>query len=492
MKKIILSLFGFCAILGVSAQSVVPLGDATSEAKAPLVVDELVAIVGDQPIMLSDVQRTTLSVIEQRKAQGVTTTQEPKAQAIEILLLNKFMSASARRDSLDKDLSKSMVAEIVEKNVDQMVAQAGGVKQLERRYGKAIFQIKRDVERDMLDNELSRMMQDKIMKEIPVGYSDVAKFFSKLPLDSLPEMPPQFTYSQIVKMPEATEERKFKIREQLLEFRQRVINGEKLAVLARLYSQDLGTKSRGGEMTGALSEVVAPFAQALEMLEPGQISEIVETEYGMHIIELISQQGPRYHYRHLLLKPEFTVEEETKVVLELDSLRTEINEKRLTFADAAERYSNHPESAQNGGRVMNLRAYMQTGDISMAGSSFPLDEIDPNDYRYLSQLTVDSISIPFETMDDKGNRVYKVVRLDAKLPSHPASLENDYDILLRITSEDKKNRELDKWIDKNVANMYVYIAPGYRDTNFDRKQWLEACEKYENSGLVLKLPQSER
>lgn len=461
---------------------------AIAKGQNPVVVDELVAIVGDQPIMLSDVQRTSMMVVQQRKAEGVKTQQDPKDEAIELLLLNKFLSVSARRDSLDKDLSKGAVAEIVEQNVEAMVQAAGGVKQLEKRYGKAIFQIKRDVERDMLEQELSRMMQNQIKKGIHVGYSDVQAFFDKLPHDSLPEMPPQFTYSQIVKMPEATEERKFKIREQLLEFRQRVLNGEKLAVLARLYSQDLGSKSRGGEYTLGLTEVVAPFAQALEMLEPGQISEIVETEYGMHIIELISKKGDKYHHRHLLLKPEFTVEEENKVLNELDSIITEIKEKRLTFATAAERYSNHPETAQNGGRVMNLEAYTQTGDISLVGSSFPLDELNPNDYKYLSLLKEGEMSPPFETLDKQGNRIYKVVMLNKKIPSHPASMTTDYDILFQITKSNKENIELDKWIDKHIESMYIYVAPKYRDTNFGRSEWMKSCLKYENSGIEQKMP----
>lgn len=475
MKRVFLSIFAL-GIVGVCG------------AQSPLVIDEMVAIVGDQAIMLSDVQRTTAMVVEQIKSQGIKSSQDPKDQAFELLLQSKFMSASARKDSLDKDLSKAAVAEIVEKNVQQMVDQAGGVKALEKRYGKAIFQIKRDVERDMLDQELSRMMEDKVKKSIKVGYSDVANFYGKLPKDSLPEMPPQFKFSQIVKMPEATEERKFKIREQLLEFRQRVLGGEKLAVLARLYSQDMASKNRGGEMTMGLHELVGPFAQTLESLSPGQISEIVETEFGMHIIELISVKGPQYHFRHLLLKPEFTVEEENKVLHELDSLTLLVQNKEITFERAAERHSNHPESAQNGGRVMNLRGYRDYGDISLVSSSFPLDELDPVDYRYLSRLAIDSISIPYEAMDDKGNRVFKVVRLDGKIPTHPASMEIDYDILLQFTRRDKENREVEKWIDKNIRAMYIYINPAYRNADLSRPQWLESCLQYEKDGVVVKTP----
>lgn len=457
-------------------------------AQEPVVVDELVAIVGDAPIMLSDVQRAKLVLIEQLKSKGVNTSQDPDDQAFELMLLNKFMSSCARRDSLDKGMNKNMIAEMVEQNVAQMVDVAGGVKPLERRYGKAIFQIKKDIEREMLDNELGRMMQNKVREDVVVTFGDVARFFDKLPKDSLPDMPPQYQYSQIVKMPEATEERKFKIREQLLEFRSRVLSGEKLSVLARLYTQDLASKSRGGEMTLSSRELIPSFLQALEMLETGQISEIVETEYGMHIIELMSKKGDQYHFRHLLLKPEFTIDEEVKVISLLDSVKNEILAERLTFVNAADRYSNDKESSQNGGRVMNLRAYMQSGgDISMAGSSFPLDELDPNDYRYLNQLQEGEMSIPYENVDSKGNRVYKIVKLDKKLPSHAASLDIDYDILAQITRSDKQNRELDKWIDQNIEKIYVYISPSYRNINFDRKQWLNACLMYEREGIAVKL-----
>ena len=467
-------------------------GYSQEKKQESLVVEELVAVVGDSPIMLSTVEELAARIIEQRTTQGVNNQQTPQEEALEMLMANKLYAQFAIQDSLDKIVQTEQILSMVDAQQKQMVAKAGSVKKLEKEYGKAIFQIKKDIEREVRESELTRLMQQKIKEEVITNHNDVEAFFNKIPADSLPVMPPQFSYSQIVKIPEATKERKFKIREQLLGFRERILNGEKLGVLAYMYSEDPGSKQKMGEMGPIpIQNLVGPFADALNNIEVGVVSEIVETEFGMHLIELISKEGDIVHFKHLLMKPSFTVEETEDIINELDSLRTAINSGKTTFNRAALRHSNDLTTAQNGGRVMNLTMYRQTMDMANVSATFPLDEMSPVDYRNISKLAVDSISAPFASMDEKGNIVYKIVKLDVKTEAHPANIKDDYIIIHSIAKMSKEQEHVEKWMDDKIENMYVRISKPYLGYNFDKKQWIKAHKKSENTELQKRTPSLE-
>ena len=462
---------------------------AENEAKESLVVEELVAVVGDSPIMLSDIEELANRIIDNRKKEGFQTQQTPQEEALEMLMSNKLFAQFALQDSLDKIIQTAQILTMVAQQQAQMIEMAGSVKALEKMYGKPIFKIKKDIEREAKEQELARLMQQKIKEGVVTTHVDVEEFFNSIPSDSLPIMPPQFAYSQIVKIPEATKERKFAIREQLLGFRQRVLDGEKLGVLAYMYSDDLGSKKKRGEMGPIpIQNLVGPFAAAIENLEPGKVSEIVETEFGMHLIELISKDGDLVHFRHLLMKPAFTVTETEEIIAELDSLKNAILTNQTTFNLASMRHSNDITSAQNGGRVMNLTMYRQTMDMANVSASFPPDEMTPLDYRYISKLKIDSISEPFAALDDKGNIVYKIVKLDASMQAHPANIIDDYMIIHSITKMNKEQKHIDEWVDEKINNLYIYISPAYTDFNLMNKSWIESSNRSSDSELTKRTP----
>ncbi|MEG1955660.1 MAG: peptidylprolyl isomerase, partial [Mucinivorans sp.] len=441
------------------------------------VAEELAAIVGGSPVMLSEIERATTRVIENRKTQGTFSKSTPREEAFETLLMQRLLSSVARADSLDKDMNTSAMASEVEKQVQKMIDVAGGARNLERLSGRTIYQTKRELEKDYLEQNLAQQMEQVIRRKVSINYSDVAKFFGRLPTDSLPMIPPQYTYAQIVRTPPATQERKYAIREQLLEYRQRVLDGERLAVLAMLYSEDPSSKSRGGEIGPQnINDFVMPFADALDKLKPGQLSEIVETEYGYHIIELISRQGDMVHFRQLLLKPQFTVEEITQVTHELDSISEAITQGKCTFAEAAYRYSDDKQTRMNGGTVFNTTAYERTQDIKNASRRFVLDELMPAEYRALKPLKIGEVSETFETMNPRnGDIVYKIIKLDI-LPSHTANLHDDYEILQMAAMQDKQSVELEKWLNENIMKMYVWIAPEYRQMNIN-PHWMKSMDR---------------
>lgn len=441
-----------------------------SFAQNKFLVEEVIAVVGSTPVMYSQLESMTTQIIEDRKQNGTKTTQDPRDQAFEALLLQRLLYTQAKLDSLDKD-SKPL-DEAIQAEVQRQTLEAGSIRALEKRYGKPIFQIKADMQREVELTQLSQQMEQKVRGKVTITYPEVEAFFKSIPTDSLPLIPQQCSYSQIVKMPPATDERKFEIRERLLGYRQRVMDGEKLAVLARAYSMD-GSASRGGEMTQVLQGLVAPFADAIRQLKPGQISEIVETEYGYHIIELIDLKDDVAHFRHLLLKPQFTVAETAQVNRELDSLVKLITDKKATFEEVVVRHSDDADTRQNKGVAFNSQAYMQTGDPRMATIYYMMDELQPDEYRIIRDMKPGDLSPAFQTIDKKGNIVYKIVRLEKIIPAHPANMELDYDILEVIALRDKQARTIDKWIDEKIKSIDIEINPSMHDVKFDRQGWVK-------------------
>ncbi|WP_297832800.1 peptidylprolyl isomerase [uncultured Rikenella sp.] len=457
---------------GRGAALAAPATDSTAHVLPQTIADEVVAVVGNSQILLSDLEEATNETVRARAMTGTITDRPARDEALENLLIVKLLSEQARADSLDKELPGGLEAQI-EAQIQQLVLEAGSVKALEKRFRKEIYAIKDDLKKAAEDMQLASLMQSDVMKKVTVTYAEVADFFGKVPLDSMELIPEQYVYAQIVRLPPATEERKFEVRQRLLEFRRRILAGEKLGALARLYSMDPGTARSGGEWgPGDANQLVYPIVEALENLKPGMVSEVIETEYGYHIVELISRRDNLLHFRQILLKPQFTVEETERELKLLDSLAREIGTDKKAFEEAVGLYSMDAQTNRNGGVVFNAKEARENFDTKYANPRYMKDALDPMDYRALSRLQPGEVSAPFETIDRaNGNTLYKIVRLNEVIPTHAASLAQDYEIIEDVALQDKQNRTLDKWLNEMIGKMYVWIAPEYRGLQFERK-WI--------------------
>lgn len=437
------------------------------------IADEVVAVVGRSHILLSDLERTTDEVVRLRHQTGTLSNRPARDEAFETLLLQKMLAEQARADSLDKEL-RGGLDDQVERQMQEMIEEAGSVKALERKYRKEIYAIKDDLKQQAEDMQLANIMQSDVMQKVEITYRDVADFFASLPLDSLEMVPEQYIYAQIVRFPPETEERKFEVRQKLLEYRQRILDGENLGALARLYSMDPGTARNGGEWgPGNINQLVYPIVEVLETLKPGTVSEIVETEYGYHIVELLSLRGELVHFRQILLKPTFTVEETEREMKLLDSVARSVGTDKKAFDEAVALYSMDRETNQNGGVVFNGLLAKQQFNAKYASPKFMKDALMPQDYIPLSRLKEGEVSAPYEAVDlGTGSTVYKVVRLNKVIPSHRASLQEDYEIIADFALQNKQQIELDKWVRRAVETMYVWIAPEYRNYEFEHN-WLK-------------------
>ena len=293
----------------------------------------------------------------------------------------------------------------------------------------------------------------------------------------------QYVYAHITKFPSSLKEAQQRTKERLLDMRERVITGQtKFSVLARMYSMD-GSAMYGGEMEpGPSSFYVRPFAEALEKLKPGQISEIVETEFGFHIIELIDKQGEMYHCRHILLRPTFTRDELMEPAHQLDSIANLIRLDSLSFDKAALMFSDDATSKHNGGIVSNSDILARMGAYDgarMTATRFLKEDFSMQggksleDYAALMRLKIGEVSNSFQTTDIMGNQMSKIVKLVDIIPAHTASLEEDYIRLEEMALQQKQERIYREWLDDKIESMYIYIDPAYRSEDFENKNWIK-------------------
>ncbi len=457
----ILSLVLLAGPAGVKAQS------------QQVVADKIIAVVGNSAILYSDVVAMSFRMEEQRREQGYTSDKDPRTEALEALMLQKLLFNQAKIDSLE--ISTDDINMIVENNISQEVAERGSIAALEAFYHKPIFNVKEDMHKYIEESRYAQRMKQEVEGKVKVTPGEVERYYKSIGKDSLPIIPEQYIYAHIVIFPPSTAAAKQRVKERLLDMRERIIGGTKLSVLARMYSVD-GSAVRGGEMDPTPKDgFVKPFADALVKLKPGQISEVVETEFGFHLIELIEKKGSLYTCRHILLRPVFTSEELAVPGRTLDSIATKIKEGSITFAEAAGKFSQDSYSKLNGGIVTNhemLELY-NAFDAKLTSTKFLKEELPKDDYQRIRNMKVGDISAPFQSQDMRSNVMSKIIMLKEIIPSHPANLANDYLRMEEMTLEEKTEREFEKWLNKKIAGMYVRIDEEFRGSNFENKMWVK-------------------
>ena len=423
-------------------------------------------------------------IIEQRRAQGYTSDRDPHYEALENLMMQKLLYNQALLDSLE--INQSDVVQRVEQQVQSMVDDAGSITALEKRSHMAIYHIRDLLRRQLEEQSYAQTMQQSVTSKTKIVPGEVERFYAKLDKDSLPVIAEQYMYAHITMFPKNMKEAKLRTRERLLEMRERIVTGKtRFATLARMYSVD-GSAIHGGELEPApLAGFVKPFADALSELKPGQVSEVVESEFGFHLIQLIDRKGQLYHCRHILLRPTYTIEEIVAPMRDLDSIVNLIKKDSLSFEEAAKRHSDDKHSKMNGGIVTNhdLLERYSAFDAKLTATKFLREDFGAmggksiDDYNAISRMREGEISQPYRSTDMMGNELVKVVKLLKVIPPHNASLEEDYLRLEEMALAEKQEREFKAWLDKKIASMYIYIAPEFRKGDFANKNWVKYAKK---------------
>ena len=437
-------------------------GTAHAQVYQKGLVDKTVAIVGNEPIMLSQLE----DEVQMMQAQGMTSDKNVRCQILENMLSAKLFLNQAKLDSLNVRADQ-VEAEISER-LDKVMTQLGGEKETEAYFKKPIFKLK-DQWREILNEQnLTQQEQQQVMRTVrELTPSEVRRFYKKVDKDSLPIISTQYKLSQIVVYP-SKEQAVMDVKERLLEFRQRVLNGEKFSMLAALYSEDPGSAVRGGELRMASKNIYWPaFSDAAMALKPGQISQIVETPDGFHLIQMIEKNGDMFNARHILLKPKYTDADRSKAFKTLDSIKTKISQDSITFERAARYYSQDLKTRVNGGQMT---------DENSGSIYFDKDQLKPADYNMLKDMKEGDISVPFESTDNEsrvGHTIYKIIRLDQIVPSHPANVKDDFTIIQNIANQEKQQEAIKNFISEKQQSTYIKIDDMFKDCPFESSGWIK-------------------
>ena len=429
-------------------------------------VDKTVAVVGNEVILVSDIE----SEVQQMQAQGRSSDRDMRCTILERMMENKIFLMQARIDSLTVNFD--MVDGELNNRIDQYRTFLGGDEELEKYFGKPLYKLRQEWRQMFEEQSLTQSEQGEIAGRIPeVTPYDVQQFLDTVSVEDLPVVPIKYQLSQICIYPDR-EAAAMAVKERLLSLRERVINGERFATLARIYSEDPGSARRGGELGMASKSIFWPaFSDAAMALRPGVISQIVETPDGFHIIEVIEKKGDMFNARHILLKPQYTAEDREKAFSRLDSLRTKILDDEIKFNLAARFFSEDPATRTNGG---------QMADPATGSSYFEIDQLKPADYAAIQNLKEGEISEPVESTDNEGyqqgrtgNTVYKIIRVDKIVPAHPASFTNDYAELQGRVRGLRQMQAIDEFLEKKIKETYIVIDPMYKECPFSRDIWHE-------------------
>lgn len=430
---------------------------ASSQAQG--IIDKIVGIVGNEIIMMSDIENQYIQMASQQmKVDGNT-----RCEILEDMMFQKLLYVQAQKDSLS--VTPKEVETELDRRLSVFINQIGSEQKLEEYFGKTIKSIKDDLRSTIEEQMLAQKVQQKIIGDTKVTPSEVKNFFEKLPADSIPTIEAYYELSEIVIKPEVSKEDKEKVVAELNKIRERILNGESFSTMAVLYSEDPGSAMKGGEL-GFVSktDLVPEFSQvAFNLTSPLDVSQVVETEYGFHIIQMIEKKGNMMNFRHILMKPKVSMEALEAADKKANEVYNILKADTISFVDAVKKYSNG-DSKGSDGKVMNP----YYGDARMTS-----DFLDPYTKSAVMPLKEGEYSKPFLSSDNKGSRVIKIVRLDLDVKEHKANLKDDYLTLQRAALEDKNSRLIDEWVKDKVQSVYIKIDDEYKDCNFNVNCWIK-------------------
>lgn len=446
MKKIVSIIFCFFVLLPLFAQ--------------PKMVDKVVGVVGDNIILLSDVEVQ----IQQAKAQGEVINDRLRCTIFDQLLLEKFFLAQAQLDSVY--VSEDDVEAELDKRIRYFISTSFGSQQkLEEYYGKSTADLKDDFRKDIRNQMLAEKMQGKIYGNIKTTPSDVRVFYDDIPKDSLPYFNAEIELSQIVIKPKASQEAKDYALYKANQLRDEILKGGDFAIKAKLNSEDPGSKKEGGDL-GFITrgEMVQEFEAGAFKLKEGEVSEVIETQFGYHVIQCLERKGERIHVRHILITAPITSIDEQSAIRMLDSISNMINSGALTFEEAVKEYSEDDQSKSNRGDIIN----QNTGT-----SYFEMSELDGSLLFSMSDLKKGQLSqvSPFEAPD--GKKAFRIIRIKSESEPHVANLKQDYSKIQNACKQAKQQEALVKWIQEKRGDAYIMIDEEYQSCDNSSK-WLNA------------------
>ena len=427
------------------------------------VVDKVVAVVGKNIILQSDIENQYIQYRMQGMAEG--TGKEIRARILEELLLQKLMLNQAEMDSIT--VTDEQVEAELNRKIQYAVSRFGSQEKLEAQFGKTMAEIKDEVRQASKDQMLQEQVQAKIMENVMVTPQEVKNFYLDIPKDSLPMVSPEYEIVQIVKRPPVSIDEKLQVKDRLYQIRKRILEGESsFATMAVLYSEDPGSARQGGELGFAGKGVYATeFENTAFNLRDGEISDVIETEFGYHIIQLIERRGETINCRHILLTAKVPVEALEKAQNELDSVAQLIRNGDMTFEEACKKFSDD-DSKNNGGYLTNAITsgnWISLQDLQELEQAYP-------EYKNLafviSRLEVGEVSDPLPMTTNDNKDAFRLVMVKRKTEAHQANLKEDYNLIQNWAIAQKRQQAIGKWVRDKAAKAYIRLDDSFKDSEF--------------------------
>jgi peptidyl-prolyl cis-trans isomerase SurA len=425
------------------------------------VVDQIVAVVGKNIILKSDIEDMYL----QQQAQGATSDGDPKCEILENLMVEKLLLAEAELDTTIT-VTDNQINEQMNSRIQYFIQKLGSEKEVENYFKKPIVQLKADM-RDVIKTQLmTQQMQQKILNKVTVTPAEVRLYFRNLPEKDIPKIDEQIEYAQIVVQPKISEAEEERVKATLRELKHRIETGEaSFSAMAAMYSEDPGSARNGGELDYMGRANLDPaYAAAAFNLKGDKISNVVKSEFGYHIIQVMDRKGEMIKTRHILIRPKVSDAEMKRAFEQIDSIANFIRKGTFSFQDAAVRFSYDKNSRSNGGVVINPN----TGEVK-----WKLSELDPDVSKVIANMNINEISKPFLTIDESQRQVYKIVKLISKTPAHKANLRDDYVEISDQFLAKKKENAMDAWTREKQIGTYVHIDNSYTNCNFKYGGWIK-------------------
>lgn len=425
------------------------------------VADEVVWVVGDEAILMSDVEMLRA----QLEAEGQNLEGNPDCRLPEQIAVQKLFLHQAALDSIE--VTEAEVAQGVEQQINYWISMVGSKEKLEEYRKMSMTQIRQSLHDDFKNNQLVQKMREKLVEDIKVSPAEVRKFFKDMPEDSIPYVPTEVEVQIITRTPKVSQEEINRVKDELRSYTDRVTKGETtFQTLARFYSEDPGTARNGGELdyTGRGMLDPAFAAVAFNLTDPKKISKIVESEFGYHIIQLVDKRGDKIKCRHILRKPQVSQEAIDEGIHMLDSLVTEMNNGKFTFDEAATFVSDDKDTRSNKGVMVNNNEQGRT-------SKFRMQDLPTEVARAVEQLKVGEISPAFQMVNSRGKTVCAVIKLKSRTEGHRATITEDFQTLKDVVLIKRKNDFIHDWVKKKIKETYVRMDDRYKGCDFEYDGW---------------------
>ena len=419
-------------------------------------IDKIEALIGEEIVLSSDIESQYLQYTLQANQKSL----QSKCEIIEDILFQKLLIHKAKIDSVE--VTNEEVESEINTRLNYFENQLGSIEKVEEYFGKNKMEIELELSKVIKDQFFAQKIQSTIASDVKITPSEVKNFFELQKKADLPQVPTKIEIKQIVIKPVISDEQKKKSKERLNSFRKRVYNGEDFKMLATLYSDDTESAKNGGEL-GFVNrgELVPSFERAAFRLKEGEISEVVESRYGFHLIQLIKRRGNQINVRHILLKNKVTSTALFNAKTKIDNIKQEIISGKLTFENALIKYSDD-DSKNNGGYILNNN--MSTMHI--------LDDIDPSLKYSVDKLNVNQISEPIIMQFPDQSSAYRLLKINKKIESHTANIIDDFTMISDVVLNVKKQEELLKWIQSTIDKTYIKISDELKECEFKNK-WIK-------------------